>query len=124
MAFHGAILIQQSAGTDMARFMQGAQELRTASQRDPDDLTVRIVTAFVSPNLPPEARPFIGVKDPLENLNVIGNALDKFSSDFAPHASVVMNAFIGEGLLASGDNEKARASFQRALNVAQPSDEG
>jgi hypothetical protein len=35
-----------------------------------------------------------------------------------------MNAFIGEALLASGNTERARESFQRALKVAQPSDEG
>jgi tetratricopeptide (TPR) repeat protein len=124
MSFHAAILIQQSGGRDMAKFMQGAQELRKASQGDPNDLTVRIVTAFVSPNLPPQAQQLIGMTDPVGNLNFIGGAFDQFSSDFAPHASVVMNAFIGEALLASGNKEKARQSFQKALKVAQPADEG
>src|SRR5204862_2782546 len=52
------------------------------------------------------------------------NILDGFSSDFAPHASVVMNAFIGEALMMSGDKEKARASFEKALKIPQPYDEG
>src|SRR5207253_7738351 len=58
------------------------------------------------------------------DLKFIGNALDNFSSDFAPHASVVMNAFIGEALMTGGDKEKARASFEKALKVPQPDDEG
>jgi tetratricopeptide (TPR) repeat protein len=124
MSFHAAILIQQSGGRDMARFMQGAEELRKASQGAPTDLTVRIVTAFVSSNLPPQAQQLIGMTDPVGNLNFIGGAFEEFSSDFAPHASVVMNAFIGEALLASGEKEKARESFQKALKVAQPDQAG
>jgi tetratricopeptide (TPR) repeat protein len=124
MAFHGAILTQMSGGRDMAMFMRGAQELRTAFERTPNDLTVRIVMAFSTQNLPSQARAAIGVKDPVGDLKFIGNALDGFNSDFAPHASVVMNAFIGEGLLMAGDKEKARASFERALKVAEPVDEG
>jgi hypothetical protein len=124
MSFHAAILIQQSGGRDMAKFMQGAEELRKASQEAPNDLTVRIVKAFVSSNLPPQAQPLIGMTDPVGNLNFIGDAFEQFSSDFAPHAGVVMNAFIGEALLASGNTEKARESFQKALKVAQPADEG
>jgi hypothetical protein len=58
------------------------------------------------------------------NLKFIGNVLDGFSSDFAPHARVVMNAFIGEGLMMSGDKEKARVSFETALKVPQPDDPG
>ncbi len=124
MAFHGAILAQMSGGRDMAMFMRGAQELRTAFEKTPNDITVRIVMAFTSQSLPPEALAFIGVKDPVGDLKFIGAAMDSFSSDFAPHASVVMNAFIGEGQLAAGDKEKARASFERALKVPEPLDEG
>src|SRR5215510_8727789 len=118
MAFHGAILAQMSGGRDLDMFMRGAQELKTAFQRTPDDLTVRIVLAFTAQGVPAQARAAIGVNDPVGNLKCIGNALDQFSSDVAPHASVVMNAFIGEALLAEGDKEKARAGFERALNVA------
>jgi tetratricopeptide (TPR) repeat protein len=124
MAFHGSILVQQSGGRDMALFMRGAEELKTAFERTPNDLTVRIVQAFVAPNLPPQARPMIGVGDSVENVKFIGNALDNFSSDFAPHAGVVMHAFVGENLLQQGEREKARASFERALKVPQPEDPG
>src|SRR5437762_3307182 len=86
MAFHGAILAQMSGGRDMAMFMRGAQELKTALQQSPDDLTVRIVTAFVGQNLPPQALAIIGVKDPVADLKFIGGAFETFSSDFAPHA--------------------------------------
>jgi tetratricopeptide (TPR) repeat protein len=124
MAFHGAILAQMSGGRDLAMFMRGAKELKTAFQQTPNDLTVRIVLAFTTQNIPPEGRAVIGITDPVGDLNFIGNALDGFSSDFAPHASVVMNAFIGEALLMAGDKERAQASFQKALNVPQPDDQG
>jgi tetratricopeptide (TPR) repeat protein len=124
MAFHGAILAQMSGGRDLDIFMRGAQELKTAFQRTPDDLTVRIVLAFTSQNIPPQARSVIGVTDPVGDLKFIGNVFDSFSSDFAPHASVVMNAFIGEAQMMAGEKEKARASFEKALKVAEPDDEG
>jgi tetratricopeptide (TPR) repeat protein len=124
MAFHGAILAQMSGGTDLGMFMRGAQELKTASERTPNDLTVRIVTAFVTRSVPPEARGFIGVTNPVGDLQFIGKAFDNFSSDFAPHVSVVMNAFIGEGLLAAGQREEARASFEKALKEPEPFDAG
>jgi tetratricopeptide (TPR) repeat protein len=124
MAFHGAILAQMSRGQDIPLFMRGAQELKTALEQTPDDLTVRIVVSFVTQSVPPEARGFIGVKDPVGDLKFIGNVLGSFDSDFAPHAGVVMNAFIGESLLAAGDKENARASFEKALAVPQPHDSG
>jgi tetratricopeptide (TPR) repeat protein len=124
LAFHGSILAQMSGGRDMAMFMRGAQELKTAFERSPNDITVRIVIASTSRNLPPQALGMIGVTDPVGDLKFIGDALENFSSDFAPHVSVVMNAFIGEELLMSGDKEKARASFERALKVPEPIDEG
>jgi tetratricopeptide (TPR) repeat protein len=117
LSFHGAILAQMSGGRDMAMFMHGAQELKGAGERAPNDLTVRIVRSFTAFNLPPEALPFIGNADTLGDLQFIGRAFDSFSSDFAPHASVVMNAFIGEAYLTKGDKEKARASFESALKV-------
>jgi hypothetical protein len=61
---------------------------------------------------------------PVNNVKFIGKVFDTFSSDFAPHASVVMNAFIGEALLKQGDNAAARASFEAALKTPQPYDEG
>jgi len=124
MAFHGAILAQMSEGQDINMFMRGAQELKTAFQKTPDDITVRIVMAIVTESVPPEARAFLGGEEPVANTRFIGKAFDRLSSDFAPHASVVMNAFIGEALMASGDMENARATFQKALNVPQPDDAG
>lgn len=124
LAFHGSLLTIMSGGKDMAMFMRGAEELKTAFQRTPDDATVRIVLGFTSFNLPPQARAMIGINDPVGNLKYIGNRLDNFESDFAPHASVVMNAIIGEGLMAAGDKGKARASFEKALKVPQPLDDG
>lgn len=124
MAFHGAILAQMSGGRDLDMFMRGAQELKTAFQRTPNDLTVRIVLAFTTQNIPPQGRAVIGVTDPVGDLKFIGNVLDSFSSDFAPHASVVMNAFIGETQLMAGDRDKARASFEKALKVPEPYDVG
>jgi hypothetical protein len=124
MAFHGAILALMSRGTDLQMFMRGARELKTASERAPDDLTVRIVLAFVTQVVPPEARSFLGASNPVENLQFIGKTFDNFSSDFAPHAGVVMNAFIGEGLLAAGRREEARASFEKALKEPEPFDAG
>jgi tetratricopeptide (TPR) repeat protein len=124
LSFHGAILAMMSRGNDMDMFMRGAKELRTAMQQAPNDLGVRIVTGFVSFNLPPEALPLIGNPDTLGNLKTIGGVLDSFSSDFAPHASVVMNSFIGESLMMSGDKEKARERFAQALKVPKPDDPG
>jgi len=124
LSFHGAILAMMSRGNDMDMFMRGAKELRTAMQQAPNDLSVRIVTGFVSFNLPPEALPLIGNPDTLGNLKAIGGVLDSFSSDFAPHASVVMNAFIGESLMTTGDKERARERFAQALKVPKPDDPG
>jgi tetratricopeptide (TPR) repeat protein len=107
VAFHGAILAQRSGGRDMAMFMRGAQELKTAMERSPDDLTVRIVMAFVSQNVPPQALAIIGVTDPVADLRFIGGAFDKFSTEFAPHANVVMNAFMAE-FDAGGEGERSR----------------
>jgi len=124
LSFHGAILAMMSRGNDMDMFMRGAKELRTAMQKAPDDIGVRIVAGFVSFNLPPEALPLIGNPDTLGNLRTIGIVLNSFSSDFAPHAGVVMNAFIGESLMMSGEKEKARERFAQALNVPKPDDPG
>src|SRR5262249_62413430 len=74
--------------------------------------------------VPPEARSLLGGDEPVTNTRFIGKVFDRLSSDFAPHAGVVMNAFIGEALLASGDTQSARATFQKALDVPQPDDAG
>ena len=124
LAFHGTILALSSRGEDLQLFMKGAQELKTASQNTPDDITVRILQAVVSQQVPRQALPLIGLDDPVKNVQVVGAAFDSFSSEFAPHASVVMNAFIGEALLQQGEKDKARASFETALKAPQPVEEG
>src|SRR5258706_2298809 len=120
LSFHGAILAMMSRGNDMDMFMRGAKELRTARQQAPNDIGVRILTAFVSFSVPPQALPMIGNPDTLGNLKTIATAFDSFSSDFAPHASVVMNAFIGESMMMSGEQEKARERFAQALSLPKP----
>src|SRR5262249_5296492 len=79
MAFHGAILAQMSGGRDLDMFMRGAQELKTAFQRTPDDITVRIVMAVVSQTVPPEARSFLGGDEPVTNTRFIGKVFDRLS---------------------------------------------
>jgi tetratricopeptide (TPR) repeat protein len=124
LAFHGAILALSSRGENMQMFMKGAQELKAASKKTPDDITVRILQAIVSQQVPPQALPFIGLNDPVKNVQFIAGVFDSFSSEFAPHASVVMNAFIAEALLQQGERDKARASFETALKTPQPVDDG
>jgi tetratricopeptide (TPR) repeat protein len=124
LAFHGTILAFLSRGENMQMFMTGAQELKTASQKTPDDITVRILQAVVSQQVPPQALPMIGLNDPVKNVQIIAGVFDSFSSEFAPHASVVMNAFIAETLLQEGERDKARASFETALKMPQPVDDG
>jgi tetratricopeptide (TPR) repeat protein len=124
LAFHGAILALSSRGQDLQLFMRGAEELKMASEKTPDDITVRIVQAVVSQQVPPQALPMIGLKNPVKNVEFVAGVFDTFSSDFAPHASVVMNAFIGETLMQQGEKDKARASFETALKVPQPVDAG
>jgi hypothetical protein len=98
--------------------------LKTAGEKAPKDITVLIVKSVTAQNLPPQALPFIGSTDGLADLQFIGGVFDSFSSEFAPHASVVMNAFIGEGYMTQGKKEQARASFERALKVVKPDDPG
>jgi hypothetical protein len=124
MAFHGSILSQMSGGRDLAMFMRGAQELRTALQQDPNDLTVRIVLGITALNVPPEARPALGLDDPVANFKFIADRFAGLDSDFAPHAAVVMNAFIGEAQMMAGEKENGRASLEKALKVPEPVDEG
>jgi hypothetical protein len=124
LAFHGSILTQMSGGRDLAMFMRGAQELRTAFQREPNDVTVRIILGITAFNVPQEGRPALGLEDPVGNLKFIGDRFDSLDSDFAPHAAVVMNAFIGEAQIMAGDQGKGHASLEKALKVPQPVDEG
>jgi tetratricopeptide (TPR) repeat protein len=124
MAFHGAILAQMSGGKDMALFMRGAQEMKTAIERTPDDVTVRLILAFAAQIVPPQAHALMGVSDTVHDLTFVGNIFAGFSSDFAPHAALVMDAFIGEAQLSAGDKNSAQTSFERALKTPEPSDAG
>jgi len=124
LSFHGSVLTIMSQGGDSAKFMQGAQEMRTAIERSPNDVTSRIVLSSTARNFPPQALAAMGNYDPSGDLQFVSNIFDRLHSDFAPHASVVMNAFVGEGYKMKGDEEKARASFQTALGVGMPNDAG
>jgi tetratricopeptide (TPR) repeat protein len=124
LAFHGAILAFLSRGENMQMFMKGAQELKTASQKTPDDITVRILQAVVSQQVPPQALPMIGLNDPVKNVQFVSGVFDSFSSEVAPHASVIMNVFVAEALMQQGEKEKARSRFEAALKVPQPVDDG
>lgn len=124
LAFHGSLLVQMSGGRDLPMFMRGAQEIKSAAERTPNDITVRIVRGFTVANVPAEARPFLGVTDPVSDLQFVQQVFQQFESDFAPHASVVMDGFLGDALLMTGEKEKAREAFERALKIPQPLDEG
>src|SRR5439155_4663436 len=53
LSFHGSILTQMSGGRDLAKFLQGVQEMKTAIERSPNDITSRIVMSFTARNFPP-----------------------------------------------------------------------
>lgn len=124
LAFHGSILTSLSGGVDLAKFMKGAQELKAAVQQAPEDITVKIVMAFTARNFPPQALAAMGNYDPGRDLQYVSKAFATLSSDFAPHADVVMKAFVAETYKLKGEDEKARSNFQAALNVAKPDDAG
>ena len=124
LSFHGSLLTQLSGGKDIAMFMRGVQEMNTAIERAPNDITARLVRAFTAGNFPPQALAAMGNYDPIGDLQFVERAFDHFSSDFAPHADTVMKAYVGEAYKRKGDNEKALASFQAALNAAKPDDPG
>jgi tetratricopeptide (TPR) repeat protein len=124
LSFHGSILTQMSGGRDLAKFMQGAQEMKAAIEQSPNDITSRIVMSFTARNFPPQALAAIGNYDPIGDLQFVSNAFDSSSYDFAPHADVVMKAVVGETYKLKGDNQKARKSFEAALKVSRPSDAG
>jgi len=124
LSFHGSILTIMSQGGDLAKFMQGVQEMKTAIERSPNDITSRIVLSTTARNFPPQALAAMGNYDPSGDVQFVANVFDRIHSDFAPHASVVMNAFAGEGYKLKGDDEKARSSFQTALSVPMPNDAG
>ena len=124
LAFHGSILTAQSQGRDIAKFMKGAEEMKTAIAKDPKNINNRIVLPFTARNFPPQAIAAIGNYDPVADLEFVSSAFDGNMFFYAPHADVVMKAFVGEAYLRKGDAEKANAKFQAALNVPKPADPG
>lgn len=124
LAFHGSILTQAGARGDIAKFMQGVQEMKTAIQKDPGNINNHIVLPFTARNFPPQAIAAMGNYDPTADLEFVSNAFDGNLFFYAPHADVVMKAFVGEAYLKKGEKEKAAAKFQAALAVAKPADPG
>ena len=124
LSFHGSVLTQMSRGGDVAKFMRGVQEMKAAIEQLPNDVTSRIVLSATSRNFPPQALAAMGNYDPTGDTQFVANVFDTFHSDFAPHASVVMNAIAGEDYKQRGDAEKARASFQKALDAPMPTGSG
>ena len=55
LAFHGSILTSMSGGKDVAKFMQGVTEMKTAIEKDPQNINNRIVLPFTARNFPPQA---------------------------------------------------------------------
>ena len=53
----------------------------------------------------------MGNYSPLKDLQFVSTAFSGRVSSYAPHADVVMKAFLGENFKLKGDEEKARASF-------------
>ncbi|HYR90208.1 MAG TPA: hypothetical protein VE422_39410 [Terriglobia bacterium] len=124
LSFHGSILTQQSGGRDIAKFMQGVTEMKTALEKSPNNINNLIVMAFTAGNFPPQALAAMGNYNPMKDLQIVSTAFNGRVSYYAPHADVVMKAFLGEGFKLQGDNEKARASFEAALAVRKPDDAG
>jgi len=124
LAFHGSVLTAQSQGRDIAKFMKGVEEMKAAIAKDPRNINNRIVLPFTSRGFPPQAIAAMGNYDPTADLEFVSNAFDQNMFFYAPHADVVMKAFVGEAYLKKGDTEKANAKFKAALAVPQPADAG
>lgn len=124
LSFHGSVLTQQSGGRDIAKFMQGVTEMKTALEKSPNNINNLIVMAFTAGNFPPQALAAMGNYSPLKDLQFVSTAFSGRVSSYAPHADVVMKAFLGENFKLKGDEEKARASFEAALAVPKPNDAG
>jgi tetratricopeptide (TPR) repeat protein len=124
LSFHGSVLTLQGGGRDIAKFMQGAGEMKAALQKSPNNINNLIVMAFTARNFPPVALAAMGNYNPLKDLENVSGVFDGQVSHYAPHADVVMKAFLGESFKLEGDNEKARASFEAALAVPKPTHEG
>ena len=124
LAFHGSILTFISGGKDIPKFMQGASEMKTAIDKDPQNINNRIVMPFTARNFPPQALAAMGNYDGLKDLEFVRDAFNGQTYYYAPHADVVMKAFVGEAYKARGDEAKAKANFEAALSVPKPAKPG
>lgn len=124
LSFHGSILTAQSRGADIPKFMRGVGEMTAAIKQNPNNVNNRIVLPFTARNFPPEALAAMGNYHPLDDLKFVRDAFTGGEFYYAPHAIVVMNAFVGEAYLSKGDLESARNSFNTALSQPQPGSAG
>jgi tetratricopeptide (TPR) repeat protein len=124
LAFHGSILTFMSGGKDMPKFMQGASEMKTAIEKDPQNINNRIVLPFTARNFPPQALAAMGNYDSLKDLEFVRDAFNGQTFYYAPHADVVMKAFVGDAYKQRGDDAKAQANFEAALAVPKPANPG
>jgi len=124
LSFHGSILTAMSGGKDMAKFMQGVKEMKAAIEKDPGNINNRIVLSFTSRNFPPQALAAMGNYDSLKDLEFVRDAFKGNAFYYAPHAEVVMNAFVGDAYKNRADEANARKNFEAALAVPKPADPG
>lgn len=124
MSFHGSVLTALSRGQDIPKFMQGIREMKTAIESAPENINNRIVMAFTVQAFPPEALAAIGNYNALADLEMVSSRFAGLSFPRAPHADVVMKAFVAEAYKRRGDHDKAKALFEAALAVPAPDDSG
>ncbi len=124
LSFHGSVLTFLSGGSDIGMFMKGAQEMKSAIEKDPKNINNRIVLALTSTNFPPQALAAMGNYDNLQDLEFVRDAFNGQNFYYAPHADVMMKAFVGEAYRRKGDLAKARENYSAALAVAQPTKAG
>ena len=124
LSFHGSLLTAMSAGKDVAMFMKGAQEMKAAIEKDPKNINNRIVLALTSQNFPPQALAAMGNYDSLQDLEFVRDAFNGQTFYYAPHADVMMKAFVADAYRRKGDQAKARENFEAALAVPKPSKTG
>jgi len=124
LAFHGSILTFISGGKDIPKFMQGAAEMKAAIEKDPRNINNRIVLPFTARSFPPQALAAMGNYDSLKDLEFVRDAFNGQAFYYAPHADVVMKAFVGDAYKQRGDEAKAKANFEAALSVPKPAKPG
>jgi tetratricopeptide (TPR) repeat protein len=124
LSFHGSVLTAISGGKDIAMFMKGAGEMKTAVEKAPKNINNRIVIALTSENFPPQALAAMGNYDNLKDLEIVRDAFNGQTFYYAPHADVVMKAMVGDAYRKKGDMSKARENFEAALTVPKPAKAG